>query len=319
MEIVTIGTPLLWGSFTLFVLVMLVLDLYVFHRKAHEVKMREAIGWTVFWIGLAVIFNLGIWYWFGGERALEFLAGYFIEKALSVDNLFIFLVIFSYFSVPKALQHRVLFWGILGALIMRGVFISLGAVLLQRYHWIIYPFGILLIWTGVKLLIERARKVHPENNFVVRLFKRLIPITADYRGEAFVVIESGRRYATPLLLVLLTIEMTDLVFAIDSIPAIFAVTSDPFIVYTSNIFAILGLRSLYFALAGVMGKFHYLRVGLALVLTFVGSKMLLGGVFKIPIVVSLAVVVTLIGGSIIVSLLFPPVQPPLPVHPPDPE
>ncbi len=319
MEIVTIGTPLLWGSFTLFVLVMLVLDLYVFHRKAHEVKMREAIGWTVFWIGLAVIFNLGIWYWFGGERALEFLAGYFIEKALSVDNLFIFLVIFSYFSVPKALQHRVLFWGILGALIMRGVFISLGAVLLQRYHWIIYPFGILLIWTGVKLLIQRARKVHPENNFVVRLFKRLIPITADYRGEAFVVIESGRRYATPLLLVLLTIEMTDLVFAIDSIPAIFAVTSDPFIVYTSNIFAILGLRSLYFALAGVMGKFHYLRVGLALVLTFVGSKMLLGGVFKIPIVVSLAVVVTLIGGSIIVSLLFPPVQPPLPVHPPDPE
>ena len=252
MEIVTIGTPLLWGSFTLFVLVMLVLDLYVFHRKAHEVKMREAIGWTVFWIGLAVIFNLGIWYWFGGERALEFLAGYFIEKALSVDNLFIFLVIFSYFSVPKALQHRVLFWGILGALIMRGVFISLGAVLLQRYHWIIYPFGILLIWTGVKLLIQRARKVHPENNFVVRLFKRLIPITADYRGEAFVVIESGRRYATPLLLVLLTIEMTDLVFAIDSIPAIFAVTSDPFIVYTSNIFAILGLRSLYFALAGVM-------------------------------------------------------------------
>ena len=202
---------------------------------------------------------------------------------------------------------------------MRVIFIGVGAVLLQRYHWIIYPFGALLIWTGVKLLIQRSTEVHPENNFLIRLFKRFVPMTTDYRGAAFVVIESGRRYATPLLLVLVTIEVTDLIFAVDSIPAIFAVTSDPFIVYTSNVFAMLGLRALYFALAGVMGKFHYLRVGLALVLAFVGTKMLISGFFKIPIVVSLAVVAVLLGGAIAVSLLFPPVQPPLPIPPPDPD
>lgn len=308
MEIVTIGTPILWIGFTLFILAMLVLDLTVFHRKAHEVRMREAIGWVVFWIVLALIFNLGIWNWFGRERALEFITGYFIEKALSIDNLFIFLLIFSYFSVPKILQHRVLFWGIMGALIMRGIFIGLGAVLLQRYHWIIYPFGALLIWTGVKLLIQRLTEVHPQNNFLVRLFKRFMPMTADYKGTSFIVIESGRRYATPLLLVLVTIEVTDLIFAVDSIPAIFAVTSDPFIVYTSNIFAMLGLRAIYFALAGVMGKFHYLRVGLALVLVFVGTKMLFSTIFDVPIVISLAVVVVFIGIAVVASLLFPPGQ-----------
>ena len=309
MGIVTSGTPALWVGFTLFVCLMLILDLVVFHRKPHAVSVREAIAWTVFWIGLALIFNLGVWNWFGTEKALEFLTGYLIEKALSVDNLFIFLVIFSYFSVPKELQHRVLFLGILGALIMRTLFIGVGAVLLQKFHWIIYPFGALLIWTGIKLLIQRASEVHPEQNFAVRLFKRFVPMTTNYRGTAFIIIESGRRCATPLLLVLLIIEITDLIFAVDSIPAIFAVTSDPFIVYTSNIFAILGLRALYFALSGVMGKFHYLRVGLALVLAFIGTKMLISGVVKIPIVVSLGVVLVLLGGAIAVSLLFPSTKP----------
>lgn len=318
MDMTTIGTPTLWAGFTAFILIMLLLDLVVFHRKVHEVSLREALGWTVFWITLALIFNMGVWHWFGSERALEFLTGYLIEKALSVDNLFIFLVIFSYFSVPNDLQHRVLFLGILGALIMRVVFIGVGAVLLQKFHWVIYPFGALLVWTGIKLLIQRSSEVHPEKNFLVRLFKRFVPMTTDYRGTAFIVAESGRRFATPLLLVLVTIEVTDLIFAVDSIPAIFAVTSDPFIVYTSNIFAILGLRALYFALSGVMEKFHYLRVGLALVLAFVGTKMLISGMFKIPIAISLGVVVILLGLAIAASLLFPKAKPPLPVHPSHP-
>lgn len=316
MGLETIGTPILWIGFILFVLAMLALDLGVFHRLAHEVRLREALLWTAVWITLALVFNVGVYFWFGPERALEFMTGYLIEKALSVDNIFVFLVIFSYFAVPAALQHRVLFWGILGALVMRAIFIFLGAALLQRFHWVIYIFGAFLVFTGVKLLLQGGSEMHPERNPLFRLFQRLVPSVSDYRGSHFSVVENGKRYATPLLLVLVAIEATDLVFAVDSIPAIFAITTDPFIVFTSNIFAILGLRALYFALAGVMDKFHYLRVGLALVLAFVGAKMMLTDLYKIPIVASLAVVVVLLMGSIVASLIRPPTEPPLPVPPP---
>ncbi len=317
MGVESIGSPALWVGFTVFVLAMLALDLGVFHRKAHEVSVREALGSTAVWICLALAFNLGVYFWFGSERALEFLTGYVIEKALSVDNIFVFIVVFSAFAVPAKLQHRVLFWGILGALIMRAIFIVLGAALLQRFHWVIYIFGAFLVFTGIKLLLQRGDEVHPERNPLFRLFRRFVPSVAEYRGGQFTVIEGGRRYATPLLLVLVAIETTDIVFAVDSIPAIFAVTTDPFIVYTSNIFAILGLRALYFALAGMMGKFHYLKVGLSLVLVFVGAKMLLAGIYKIPILVSLGVIVALLAGSVVASLLRPLAKPLLPVPAPD--
>jgi tellurite resistance protein TerC len=308
-----VGSPALWAGFTVFVLAILALDLGVFHRKAHEVRVREALVWTFVWISLALAFNLGVYYWFGSERALEFLTGYVIEKALSIDNVFVFIVVFSAFAVPAHLQHRVLFWGILGALAMRAAFIVLGAALLQRFHWIMYVFGAFLVFTGIKLLVQRGAEVHPERNPLFRLFRRFIPAIGEYRGGRFTVVEAGKRYATPLLLVLVAIEATDIVFAVDSIPAIFAVTRDPFIVYTSNIFAILGLRALYFALAGMMGRFHYLKVGLSLVLVFVGAKMLLADLYKVPIPVSLGVVVALLGGSIVASLLRrPPATPPPP-------
>lgn len=319
MGLESVGTPALWIGFNLFVLALLALDLGVFHRKAHEVSVREALVWTLVWVGLALAFNSGIYYWFGSERALEFLTGYVIEKALSVDNLFVFLVIFSYFAVPAVLQHRVLFWGILGALVMRALFIVLGATLLQAFHWIIYLFGGFLIITGIKLLLQRESAAHPERNIVLRVFRRLVPITRDYHGTRFYVKEDGRWLATPLLMVLVLVEATDVVFAVDSIPAIFAITKDPFIVFTSNIFAILGLRSLYFLLAGMMGRFHYLKVGLALVLAFVGTKMLLVDVYKIPILVSLCVIVMLLAGSVVISLLRPRAEPPLSMTPPPSE
>jgi tellurite resistance protein TerC len=242
---------------------------------------------------------------FGTELALQYLTGYVIEKALSVDNLFVFLVVFSYFSVPPLLQHRVLFWGILGALLMRAVFIVLGAALLQNFHWVIYLFGGFLILTGIKLLVQREAEVQPEKNPVLRLFRRLVPAVKDYRGASFLVREAGRWYATPLLMVLVVIEATDIVFAVDSIPAIFAVTDDPFIVYTSNIFAIMGLRALYFALAAMLGRFHYLKFGLGMVLVFVGTKMAITDFYKIPIAVSLGVVTALLAGSVVASLLRP--------------
>jgi tellurite resistance protein TerC len=300
-----IGTPALWIGFTLFVLAMLALDLGVFHRREHEVRPREALVWTAVWIGLALVFDAGIYLAYGSERALQFLTGYLIEKALSVDNLFVFVVIFAYFSVPARLQHRVLFWGILGALVMRAAFIFAGAALIQRFHWVLYVFGAFLVATGIKLLVHREGEVHPERNPVLRLFRRLVRSSPDYRGSSFLFREAGRWTATPLLMVLVTIEATDVVFAVDSIPAIFAITTDPFIVFTSNIFAILGLRSLYFAMAGMLGRFHYLKVGLGLVLAFVGAKMLLAGVFKLPIAVSLAVIALLLGGSVVASLLRP--------------
>jgi tellurite resistance protein TerC len=316
MNIESVGTPVLWIGFTAFVVAMLVLDLSVFHRKAHDVRMREALIWTVVWIGMALLFNLGVYLGFGARPGLEFLTGYLIEKALSVDNLFVFLVIFAYFRVPRALQHRVLFWGILGALVMRALFILLGAALLHRFHWVVYLFGAFLVFTGVKLLWQGESEVHPERNPVLRLFARLVPSVSDYRGTRFSVVEAGRRYATPLLAVLVVVETTDVVFAVDSIPAIFAVTRDPFIVYTSNIFAILGLRALFFVLAGTMEKFHYLKVGLGLVLAFVGLKMLVADVYKVPIGISLGVIAVLLAGSMIASLLLPPAESPLP-HPAD--
>jgi tellurite resistance protein TerC len=316
MPIESVGTPTLWVTFTLFVLAMLALDLGVFHRKAHTVHYREALAWSGVWVGLALSFNLLVYHWFGADRALEFLTGYLIEKALSVDNIFVFLMIFSYFAVPTAYQHRVLVWGILGALVMRALFIVAGAALLQRFHWVIYLFGAFLVFTGVRLLMGSGAEVHPERNPVYRLFRRCVPAVDQYHGPAFTTVKDGRRYATPLLLVVAVVEATDVVFALDSIPAIFAVTTDPFIVYTSNIFAILGLRALYFALAGMLGKFHYLKVGLSLVLVFVGAKMLVAGVFKIPILVSLLVIVAVLGSSIAASLLRrQPERPALPVSP----
>ncbi|MCS6954086.1 MAG: TerC family protein [Bryobacterales bacterium] len=306
MGLESIGTPLLWVGFTLFVLAMLALDLGVFHRRAHEVRMAEALAWTVVWIVLALAFNVGVYFWFGSHRALEFLTGYLIEKALSVDNIFVFLVIFSYFAVPPAFQHRVLFWGVLGALVMRAIFIVVGAALLQRFHWVIYVFGAFLVFTAIKLFLQRASEVHPERNPVFLLFRRMVPSVSDYRGQRFVVKEGGQWRATPLLLVLVCVEATDLVFAVDSIPAIFAVTRDPFIVYTSNIFAILGLRALYFVLAGMMARFHYLRVGLAIVLGFVGVKMLISEFYKVPITLSLAVVAGVLSVSVVASWLWPP-------------
>lgn len=297
----SIGTPLLWGGFGLFVLAMLALDLGVFHRHAHEVRTREALGWSIVWIALALLFTLGVWRWFGAERGLEFLTGYLIEKALSVDNLFVFLVVFSYFAVPPAYQHRVLIWGIAGAIIFRMAFILAGAALLQAFHWIIYVFGGLLIVTGVKMLRSREQSVHPERNPVIQGLRRIVPLAPEYHGHRFFTRANGRLLATPLLLTLATVEATDIIFAVDSIPAIFAVTRDPFIVFTSNIFAILGLRAMYFLLAGVIGRFRYLHVGLGLVLVFVGIKMAGSEFFEVPIGVSLAIVAGLIGGAVVAS------------------
>jgi tellurite resistance protein TerC len=300
-----IGTPAMWIGFSTIVLLLLGIDLLVFHRREHAVGMREALIWSGVWIGIALLFNAGVYHWFGSARAGEFLTGYLIEKALSVDNLFVFVVIFSYFAVPAALQHRVLFWGIVGALVMRGIFIALGAVLLARFHAVIYLFGAFLIFTGVRLLLQREGSVHPERNPVITLFRRFVPSVPDYRGPRFSVVENGKRYATPLLLVVAVVEATDIVFAVDSIPAVFAVTRDPFIVYSSNIFAILGLRALYFVLADVIGRFQYLKYGLALVLVFVGAKMALSDVLEVPIAISLGVVALLLLGSGVLSWLLP--------------
>lgn len=305
MSAVSIGTPALWIGFIVFILAMLFLDLGVFHRKTHAIKMREALIWSIIWISLALFFNAGIYSWYGPERALEFFTGYLIEKALSVDNLFVFLVLFSYFAVPAQLQHRVLFWGIVGVLVMRAGFIIAGAALIQEFHWVIYIFGAFLVFTGIKLLAASEGEIHPERNLVLRAFRRIVPSVPDYHGARFSVKIAGRRYATPLLIVLVMIEATDIVFAVDSIPAIFAITKDPFIVFTSNIFAILGLRALYFLLAGMICKFRYLKTGLGLVLAFVGAKMLLVDVVRVPIALSLGIIAGLLGLSIVVSLLVP--------------
>jgi tellurite resistance protein TerC len=294
---------ILWVAFNVFVLGMLALDLGVFHRKAHAVSIKEASIWSAVWILLALIFNTGIYFVWGQEKALEFLTGYVIEKSLSVDNLFVFLMIFQYFATPAIYQHRILFWGIVGALVMRAIFIATGAALLENFHWMIYVFGAFLIITGIRMLLQGDEKLEPNKNPVVRLFQRWIPIVNDYQDQHFFVRKAGKIHATLLMLVLVVVETTDVIFAVDSIPAIFAITRDPFIVYTSNVFAILGLRALYFMLAGVMEMFIYLKVGLSFVLCFVGAKMLAVDFYKIPIGISLGVVGGILVLSVVVSLL----------------
>lgn len=267
--------------------------------------MREALTWSAVWISLALIFNVGVWYTRGHDAALEFLAGYLLEESLSVDNLFVFLLVFSYFKVPADYQHKVLFWGIIGALVMRALFIGVGAVLIAQFHYILYLFGVFLVITGVRMAFDKGDEVNPEDNILVKLFRRFFPVSDKYHGSNFFVIEDGVRKATLLFIVLLIVEATDILFAVDSIPAVFAVTQDPFIVYTSNIFAILGLRSLYFALAGIMNLFHYLKFGLSIILTFIGVKMLIMDIYKIPIGLALGFVVFVLIGSIVASKIWP--------------
>ena len=290
-----------WIAFNAFVLGMLALDLGVFHRKAHAVTMREAGVWSAVWVALALAFNAGLYFVWGAEPALQFLTGYLIEKSLSVDNVFVFVMLFSFFAVPEKYQHRVLFWGVLGALVMRGLFIMAGAYMLQQFHWIIYVFGAILLITGIKMA-RRVEAYDPSSNTVLKFARRRLPLTDRYHGQRFWVREGSKWVATPLFLVLLLVEATDLLFAIDSIPAIFAVTQEPFLVYTANVFAILGLRAMYFLLAGVVHRFVYLKYGLAAVLVFVGAKMMLVDVYKVPVPASLAVIAILIGGAIVLSL-----------------
>lgn len=293
----------LYAAFVAFILAMLAVDLGVFQRNAHAVSMKEAAVWSGVWIGLSFIFAGVVYFWQGSQLALEFLAGYLIEKALSVDNLFVFLLLFGIFAVPRAYQHRVLFWGVVGALITRGLFILVGSALMARFHWIIYVFGAFLVYTAVKLALGKDTEVHPQNNPVLRTARRYLPVTEGYEKEHFFVRRAGKLWATPLLLVLLVVESTDIVFATDSIPAVFAVSSHPFIVFTSNVFAILGLRALYFLLAGAIEQFHYLKPALSLILGFVGVKMLISEFWKIPIGVSLAVIAGLLTVAIVASLL----------------
>ena len=299
----------LWIGFNVFVLAMLALDLLVFHKEAHEVRVREATAWSAVWILLALGFGGGVYAFMGREAGMQFFAGYVIEKALSVDNIFVFVLIFSLFRVPPALQHRVLFWGILGALLMRGAMIAAGAYLIEQFHWILYLFGAFLVFTGIRMATHSEHQLDPAANPFVRFVRRLLPVTSDYEGQKFFVRrEAGgqrRLFATPLFVVLALVETTDLIFAVDSIPAIFAVTRDPFIVYSSNVFAILGLRALYFLLADVVHRFHYLRLGLAAVLVFVGGKMLAADFYTVPIGLSLAIIVSLLGLAIVASRVWP--------------
>jgi len=291
-----------WIGFNVFVLLMLALDLGVFNRKAHEITIKEALIWTGVWISLAMCFNVLIYYWQGEVKALEFLAGYVIEKALSVDNIFVFVLIFSYFKTPTIHQHKILFWGIIGALIMRAAFIFAGVALLEKFHWTIYVFGVILIYTGYKMLAQKEKAIEPEKNPLIKIIRKIIPVTSKYHGGDFFIKQNGKLFATPLFLVLILIEVTDLIFAADSIPAILAITQDHFIVYTSNVFAILGLRSLYFALAGMMDKFQYLSKGLALILIFVGLKMSLVDFYKLPIQIALLVIIVILILSVVASL-----------------
>jgi len=302
------GQPIAWAIFAVVVTGMLALDLGVFHRHAHVVRGREAAIWSVVWITLALSFNLGIYLVSGANRGLEFFQAWLIEKALSVDNLFVFLAAFSYFAVPEELQHRVLFWGILGALLTRGVFIAVGAALLATFHWVTYIFGAFLLLTGGRLLFGGDEEVHPESNPVLKLFRRFVRTTPDYEGPRFFLRRDGRLWATPLLMVLVVIEASDVVFAVDSIPAVFGVTRDVFIVYTSNIFAVLGLRALLFLVARLVKRLRYLKPALALVLAFVGAKMLVGDKVHISDLVSLGVVAGLILAAALLSLLIPPAE-----------
>ncbi len=299
----------LWIGFNLFVLAMLAVDLFVFHKEAHEVASWEAATWTTVWVVLAMLFGAGVYTFMGRDAGLEYFAGYLIEKALSVDNIFVFVLIFGFFRVPLRYQHRVLFWGILGALVMRGMMIAAGAYLIQQFHWVIYVFGAFLVYTGTRMARQSEHEIDLETNMVIRTVRRLMPVTAIYHGQKFFVREDVggtlRLAATPLFVVLALVEVTDLIFAVDSIPAIFAVTQDPFIVYSSNVFAILGLRALYFLLGGVIHRFHYLKVGLSIVLVFVGAKMVAADLYKVPIGVSLGVIVLVLMAAVAASLRWP--------------
>ncbi len=296
-----------WIGFHVFVFLMLALDLGVFHKKTHAVPVKEAVIWSLVWVSLALLFNLFVFFEFGKTKALEFLTGYVIEYSLSVDNIFVFILIFSYFAVKPQYQHKILFWGILGALIMRGIFIFAGVALINRFHWIVLIFGSFLVFTGIRMLFQKETEVDPDKNPVVRFFKKFLPVSHSSSGDRLFITQGGRLYATPLFLVLLIIESSDLIFAVDSIPAILAISKDRFIVYTSNIFAIMGLRSLYFAVSGIMGYFRFLKVGLAFVLTFVGLKMLAAYFnFEIPIVLSLVIIVTILLVSILMSVIIKP-------------
>jgi tellurite resistance protein TerC len=298
-----VGSPSLWLAFVVFVMAMLALDLGVFHRKSRVVGFRESLIWSGVWIALALVFAGIVWRGFGAERGIEFVTGYLIEKALSVDNIFVFVVIFAALGIPDRYQHRVLFWGILSALVLRAAMIFAGAAVLTRFHWLIYVFGALLVVTGVKLFLGRNAQGHPEDGWVMRVTRRLVPSTSTLDADRFFTRANGRRLATPLFLALVLVEISDVVFAVDSIPAIFAITEDPFIVFTSNIFAILGLRSLFFVLAGLVEKFRYLKVGLAAVLVFVGVKMMAVEIYKLPPIASLVVIAGILGGSVVASLV----------------
>lgn len=295
---------LFWVLFNTFILTLLFVDLLVLHRKEHEVKPAEALRWCGVWVSLALAFNVLVYFWRGSETALQFLTGYLIEYSLSIDNIFVFILVFSYFQVPAKLQHKVLFWGILGALVLRAALILAGIGLMETFHWVIYVFGALLIYSGGRMVLDSGEDVDPERNPALKLTRRILPVTTDYRGAKFFVREAGRLMATPLFIVLVVVETTDLVFAVDSIPAILAISQDEFVVYTSNVFAILGLRSLYFALAGVMKMFRFLKYGLAAVLVFVGLKMCLSGVWHMPVLASLVVVAGILVCAIALSLVL---------------
>jgi tellurite resistance protein TerC len=292
-----------WGVFLLVVIAMLMVDLGVFHRKAHVLSMREATIWSIVWVVVALVFNAIVWVWLGHQKALEFFTGYLVEKALSADNIFVFAVLFNYFAVPPEYRHRVLFWGVLGAIVFRLTFILAGTALLKKFHWVIYIFGIIVIVSGIKLLMRKDEEIDPERNPVLRLARRFLPITPNYHGQKFFVRLNGKFMATPLALVLLVVESTDIVFAIDSIPAIFAITRDPFIVFTSNVCAILGLRALYFLLEGMIRLFRYLDEGLAVILVFIGIKMLVSEFYKIPTWVALGFVAAVLAITITLSLI----------------
>jgi tellurite resistance protein TerC len=298
-----------WIGFHIFIFIMLALDLGVFHKKSHKVPVKEALIWSLVWITLALIFNFFVYLELGKTKALEFLTGYVIEYSLSVDNIFVFILLFSYFAVKEEYQHRVLFWGILGALIMRAIFIFAGVALISRFHWIVLIFGGFLVYTGIHMLFQKETAVDPEKNVIIRFFRKFLPVTDSYHGENLFILKDHRLHATPLFLVLLVIETSDLIFAVDSIPAILAISQDRLIVYTSNIFAILGLRSLYFAVSGIMGYFRYLKVGLAFVLSFVGTKMLLAFInIEIHIVLSLLIIISILTVSILASVLIKPAK-----------
>jgi tellurite resistance protein TerC len=308
---------LTWGGFGLLVVAMLALDLGVLGGRDQIIGIKEALVWSAVWVVVALVFNVGVYYFKGAEVGLNFLAGYLIERALSLDNIFVFLVIFSYFGVSPNHQYKVIFWGIIGALVLRALFIAAGIALIAKFHWVIYVFGVLLVWTGVKMALGKGEEIDLEANPVVRLCRRFIPLTAGYEGDRFFVRRGGKRLATPLLVVLLVVSVMDVVFAVDSVPAVFAITLDPFIVFSSNVFAVLGLRALYFALAGLMQLFHYLHYGLALILVFVGVKMLLTYFeVEIPVAAALGVLALILAGSVIASVLFPQPAPPDPVHQP---